>query len=158
MTEYIHYGHKEFDKNKFNKVTNESCCVKPTGGLWASPVDAKFGWRDWRDEENFRDCNEDNSFKFTLTENSKVLHLRSVKDLATIPEQEEKTMYKLASSFYIDFEKLIEMGYDAVELHLSDDLNDYDYELEHSLYWKLYGWNCDSIVILNPDIVVPTSA
>ena len=40
--------------------------------------------------------------------------------------------------------------YDAIELHLSDEVTD-DY-LE-SLYFKLYGWDCDSILIMNPDII-----
>jgi hypothetical protein len=155
MREYIHYGDTEFNKDKFTKVTNEPCWVKPNGGLWASSIDTNYGWKDWCDANDFRECNEDNSFKFTLTETAKVLHIHSVKDLEDIPEQKEKfDGFKFMSTFYIDFEKLIEMGYDAVELHLSDD----GYEFGTSLYYKLYGWDCDSIVIMNPDIVVPTCA
>ena len=40
--------------------------------------------------------------------------------------------------------KLAEI-YDAVEVSIS---NDFD------LYYQLYGWDCESIVIMNPDIVV----
>ena len=40
--------------------------------------------------------------------------------------------------------------YDAIELHLSEEVVD-DY-LE-SLYFKLYGWDCDSILIMNKDII-----
>ena len=29
-----------------------------------------------------------------------------------------------------------------------------DYISDFDLYYKLYGWDCDSIVIMNPDIVV----
>ena len=42
------------------------------------------------------------------------------------------------------FEKLAEI-YDAVEVSISSDFD---------LYYKLYGWDCDSIVIMNPDVVV----
>lgn len=115
MQEYIHYGHKEFNKERFTKVTNEHCWVKPNGGLWASPVDAKFGWKDWCEAEMFRDCDEDNSFRFTLTEDSNVCHLYSVEDLHKLPRQ--SNCY-IVSNYCINFEKLIEMGYDAVELHL----------------------------------------
>lgn len=154
MKEYIHYGHKEFDKNKFTKVTNDHSWVKPTGGLWASPIDSNRSWKDFCYDNDFRECNEENSFKFTLTEDAKVLHLRSTKDLEGIPEQ--KDSLKLMSTYCIDFEKLMEMGYDAVELHLSEDCSPGGWM--DSLYWKLYGWDCDSIVILNPDIVVPKCA
>jgi hypothetical protein len=152
MQEYIHYGHKEFNKERFTKVTNEHCWVKPNGGLWASPVDAKFGWKDWCEAEMFRDCDEDNSFRFTLTEDSNVCHLYSVEDLHKLPRQ--SNCY-IVSNYCIDFEKLIEMGYDAVELHLSDDI---ETGLGNGLYWELYGWDCDSIVILNPDIICPKPA
>ena len=45
----------------------------------------------------------------------------------------------------IDFESLSK-SYDAIELHLSDS--------EDNLYMMLYGWDCDSILIMNPDVIV----
>ena len=42
----------------------------------------------------------------------------------------------------IDFQ--IENGIDAIEFNIS---NDWD------LYMALYGWDCDSILILNPNII-----
>ena len=47
-------------------------------------------------------------------------------------------------SFLPDFEKLLSDGVDAIELFISDD---------RELYWSLYGWDCDSILIMNPDVV-----
>jgi hypothetical protein len=38
-------------------------------------------------------------------------------------------------------------GVDAIKLNLSKG----DYEL----YYELYGWDCDSILIMNPDIIRP---
>ena len=35
---YIHYGCTSFDKLKFQEIK---------GGLWASPIDAEYGWKDW---------------------------------------------------------------------------------------------------------------
>ena len=49
-----------------------------------------------------------------------------------------------SSWILLDFEKLAET-YDAVEVSISSDFD---------LYYKLYGWDCDSIVIMNPDVVV----
>ena len=41
----------------------------------------------------------------------------------------------------LDFEEL-KKEYDAIEVIISD-----------GLYYALYGWDCDSILILNKDIV-----
>ena len=51
--EYIHYGHSEFRPELFREIKNRYAFVKPLGGLWASPVDAKLGWKEWCTDENF---------------------------------------------------------------------------------------------------------
>ena len=50
----------------------------------------------------------------------------------------------------LDFE-LLTYEYDAIELHLSEDNSRGDFM--ECLYWVLYGWDCDSILIMNPDVV-----
>ena len=49
-----------------------------------------------------------------------------------------------SSRCLLDFEKLAET-YDAIEVSISDDFE---------LYYQLYGWDCNSIVIMNPKIIV----
>ena len=44
-----------------------------------------------------------------------------------------------------DFEAILRQGYDAMEIHISEC---------PSLYSAMYGWDVDSILIMNPDIVV----
>lgn len=137
-TKYIHYGHKKFIKKLFQKVQN-GYTPKPDGGFWASPIDAEYGWKQWCEDNKFRECNEDDSFQFELTDDANVLHIRSVDDLKDLP------LAKGDHSWYcLDFEKLLKSGVDAVELHLSED---------RLLYWRLYGWDCDSILIMNKDVV-----
>lgn len=60
MTEkkqYIHYGSDHFSMEKFkeiqNKLNDHSWQNKPNYGLWASPVDAEYGWADWCKGEEF---------------------------------------------------------------------------------------------------------
>ena len=144
MKNYIHYGHTKFDKSMFNKIKNVDCSTKPKGGLWASDVEAEHGWKDWCEAEEFRDCKEENSFSFVLSDNAKILYIESVNDLESLPKGKDKFGLNFSSWYLLDFEKLAET-YDAVEVSISSDFD---------LYYKLYGWDCDSIVIMNPDIVV----
>lgn len=44
---YISYGLGKFDVDKFDEIQNVEYRNKPKGGLWASPVSAKRGWKDW---------------------------------------------------------------------------------------------------------------
>ena len=144
MRRYIHYGHTKFDKCIFTKIKNVDCSTKPKGGLWASDVEAEHGWKDWCEAEEFRDCKEDDSFSFILSDNAKVLYINSIDDLKALPKVDDKFGINFSSWILLDFEKLAET-YDAVEVSISSDFD---------LYYQLYGWDCDSIVIMNPDIVV----
>jgi hypothetical protein len=143
---YIHYGHKSFDRNRFAPIRNRRCFTKPDGGLWASPVDAEFGWKQWCDENEFRECNMKNSFTFTLTPEARVLRIDTTGVLDALPQIKDEFSYP--GWCQLDFEKLLEQGYDAVELVLSAN---------YQLYWTLYGWDCDSIVVMNPDVIVEVS-
>ena len=144
MRRYIHYGHTKFDKSMFTKIKNVDCSTKPKGGLWASDVYAKRGWKEWCDAEEFRDCNKENSFTFTLADDANILHIDSVSDLQSLPKVDDKFGIIFSSWILLDFEKLAEI-YDAVEVSISSDFD---------LYYQLYGWDWDSIVIMNADVVV----
>ena len=45
----------------------------------------------------------------------------------------------------LDFEKIAE-EYDAIEVNI-----------DNSLYYALYTWDCDSILIMNPNIIRDTN-
>ena len=140
---YIHYGHKQFIPEAFTPIRNCVAFTKPYGGLWASPVDAEFGWKEWCEREDFRECDTKNSFTFTLSESAKVLTISSVTEARRLPQVRDE----LTLPWWVipDFEELVWQGYDAVELKLSEDW---------SLYQALYGWDCDSILVMNPEVVV----
>ena len=140
MEQYIHYGHKAFSTEKFQRIKNAPMFPKPNGGLWASPINAKYGWRDWCEAENFRDCNSEESFLFSLKDGAKVYHIRSMQDVKSMP-----LINNGITTWYTpDFEKMLSNGWGAIELHLSEC---------GALYWALYGWDCDCILIMNKDII-----
>lgn len=141
---YIHYGHKRFDKDKFVPIKNHHW-VKPFGGFWASSINAKYGWKDWNKDSEFRECKKQNSFKFTLKDNAKILKINCLEDLKGLPRDKELYgMYNFESDVYLDFEQLVKDGYDAIEVNISND---------DRLYWALYGWDCDSLLVLNKEII-----
>lgn len=41
----VHYGHKEYYPSKVKPIKNENW-VKPLGGLWCSPINSNWGWKD----------------------------------------------------------------------------------------------------------------
>ena len=155
-TIYIHYGDDCFRKERFHSVENRSGypCNKPSvgSGLWASPVNADFGWKDFCIREDFRIGSLDKSFKFRLAKNARIYHIYTTKDLFLLPEVDygkyRETDFGYMSRYCIDYEKVSHM-YDAIELHLFNS----DGYRNDSLDFYLYGWDCDSIIIFNPDII-----
>lgn len=51
----------------------------------------------------------------------------------------------------LDFEKLAK-EYDGIEVLMSEE-DKLDLEIGKGLYWELYGWDCDSLLVFNKDIV-----
>lgn len=144
---YIHYGAEAFDLGKFKKVSNCDYFSKPYGGLWASPIDAKEGWKTWCENENFEPHSGfDKHFCFELAKDAKVYHIRKADDIYELP----LLAYSMAvSTICIDFEEASK-SWDAIEVHISEDTAT---EYTNSVYWLLYGWDCDSILIMNPNII-----
>lgn len=135
----IHYGSKKYDPSKVMKIKNQkNGWAKPNGGLWTSPLNSKFGWKEWCHLEKFRVCTRENSFLLELKDTAKIYIIDSKEDLESIP-------YYGQYSNYPDFEKLTER-YDAIWLTYRGEI-----ETRWSIYTylNLYGWDCESVLILN---------
>ena len=147
---YIHYGSPKFFAQAFHTITNCDGFNKPRGGLWASPVDAERSWHEWVESNNFYPENLATSFTFELSADARVLEL-TPDNVWDLPE-DEKAFFKrdkrersvLSMVYGIDFEALAR-EYDVLECSLSK---------YPSLYWSLYGWDCDSILVMNPNVIV----
>lgn len=140
---YIHYGHQEFKKDKFEPIKNRLDASKPSGGLWASRVDSYNSWRKWCESEEYGTEKLSISFMFSLKEDAKILRITNSDQLKELPKMKNPlpipTMWKM-----IDYEELAK-EYDALEVLISKD---------RELYFDLYGWDFDSIVIMNPDSII----
>ena len=136
MREYVHFGTDRFDPDhNMSRATSN----KPSG-FWASPVDSEYGWRDFVIHgmpERIDGVVNAPYIVFHLKEGARVLDVRKPEDIEGYITADRK----------IDFEK-IKKDYDALELHL-------DGEHYEELHWgHFYGWDCDSIVIWNPDCII----
>ena len=158
MKTYITYGFVLEDPKKI--VTNlDECINKPRKALWGSPVDAEFGWRDWCENEEWWPSHwhqkiEDyfgKSFKWTLKEGSKVLTINTICDLEDLDtkgyfdRKGDPFLYRPR----LNFHKLFEDGYSAVELTDGNMGHYFKNELEMSFN----SWDCECIVVLDPDKV-----
>lgn len=141
---YIHYGSAKYDPQKFEPISNAPYFNKPNGGLWASPVESKFGWKQWCESEDYKSCTEEDSFCFSLKNEAKVLRIDAVQTAKELPLQ-VTDMDSPIIHFY-DFEQIKAEGVDAVEFIVSAC---------PQLYWEMYGWDCDSVIVLNPDVIIP---
>lgn len=154
--DYVHYGSKIFDPELFKTVRNNRFPRnKPgEGGLWASPVDAEYGWRDFCTNEAFHEESLKQYFIFSLKEGSKIFELIDASDLAEIPRLKPETsaigLYtpSLLKNIYPDFEEMVRQGYDAI---VYEPKSGPGYE---SLHYGLYGWDCDCILVLNPECMI----
>ena len=138
---YIHYGHNKFDVTKFDKIKNIPEFSKANGGFWGSRIDAEYGWKDWCKNNDY-DTDLKKHFQFSLKDNAKVLIIDKCEKLKELPKV--KSMFENPIFVLLDFEKLSK-EYDAIEVLISKD---------GQLYWDLYGWDCDSIFIMNPDVII----
>lgn len=151
---YIHYGDVHFDYDLFDRVRNFSG-NKPMGGLWATPKEPKYiDWKEWCEGNDFNVDRLKYSFEFELSPDAKVFNMSSGNDIYRLHDELNCCEYDNWDWYYyqfskfppvekIDFEMMIRLGYDAFMLWMDPDL-----------YWSMYGWDCDSLLIFNPDCVV----
>lgn len=130
-----------FDPRKFKPVTNRDF-VKPNGGLWASPVRSKYGWKHWCKAESFGKL--DTSFTYWYQGN--VLVINSRLDAMEMPWY---APYDLPSLMYPDYEALAKMGVDAIHLTINGQ-----HETRLTVDYSMYGWDCESVLIINPDGII----
>ena len=142
---YIHYGSQDFDENRFIKIHNREFSNKPIGGLWASPSDADLSWKDWCEREEFREYKEDEYFKFKLRDNARVLEIKNKEDVDNLPKLDTS----IVNIVSIDFEKLAK-EYDAIIVWMYRDNHP---KFHESMYYLMYGWDCDSILVFNKDMI-----
>lgn len=143
VSEYIHYGSNIFKPDYILKKDKYLRSDKPNG-LWASPVNADWGWKDWCELEDFRTERLDDYFTFTTVPEAKILHLHSLSQAA--PYMKISYRFQSIVGYNLDLDKIYKM-FDGMELHISDDFCSFH---DNNVF---YTWDVDSICIWNPNII-----
>lgn len=150
-TVYIHYGADHYDPEKVRPITNEPYFSKPRGGLWASRVDATRGWKDWCETEEYERTDFAKSFRFTFKPGSVVYVISTLEDLFALPPWTAPDQRCHALKHQIDFEQCLKNGIDAIELcWYGEEWADIR---GGNLHFEMYGWDCDSVLVMNPDAI-----
>ena len=168
MKTYIHYGASKYNDQILKDQIDELVAsnykqIRLTGkpvGLYSSPVNTKWGWKDFCECEDFHTDCLDKYFKFTLSENAKILNVNTEYDIIPyiISYEYKETFDPLISADFrnitdccdrIDQKKLME-EYDGMELYMDKNWD----QLRYSMF---YTWDVDTLVVWNPDIIKEVS-
>ena len=138
----VTYGNGwHYEASLFQSVQNRDF-VKPAGGLWASPVNSSYGWKDWCQAENFGDLTS--YFTFWLT--GQVLVIDHAEDMLSLPW---RAPYPAMSSLtFLDYEKIAAEGAAAIHLTVRGQQ-----ETRFTFPKNLYGWDCECVLVLNKDCI-----
>lgn len=151
----LHYGHLNggaLQPVRFRDPRRVCGRVKPEGEgiIWCSPEGSEFGWREW--------CLSEMSswldlplWQIDLAPSARVYLIDSLADLGALVEQFHNRVMDTDAARYcrapISWPRVAE-HYDAV--HLTEKGQ---WKTRLSEPYNLYGWDCESVVILNTDAV-----
>ena len=159
---YVHFGSEHFESERFNSIQNVIFRPKPVGGtrLWASRENEPDGWEPWCRGNDYNVDKLNVYFRFTMPD-AHILTISEPADLIplpklhpweyTEPQPDDIPDFDLVNGVYVpswcylDFEKLSE-NYDAIELRNCQ-----------SFSYILAGWDCNCLLVLNPDKVAEIS-
>jgi hypothetical protein len=139
----ICYGKKSFINTKFKSVSNGNI-IKPVGGLWASPIRSIYGWKDWCMSNEWELEKLTTSFEFDFI--GKTIIIDSEKDLSRLIWRKIDKRLELE---YPDFEATKKIA-DAIFLTAQGERS-----TRYTFPRNLYGWDCESIFIMNPETIYP---
>lgn len=143
--EFMTYGSNKFDINKFDSIKNRDF-IKPHGGLWSSPVNSSYGWKDWCESEGYKVESLSSWFKFKLNCNSNIFVIDELSDLINLMKIYRRTDQYLYFENVLDFEK-ISKDYDGILLTDNGERKTRYSDPE------LYGWDCESLLVFNPEVI-----
>ena len=145
----IHYGANKYMPEKFSPIKNRNHQKPVHGtGLWTSPMDSNTDWRDYIRDDGWEERHESVKIFFVvcLYADAKIFVIDSEDDLQKAPLIDYKG-YEPRKN--IDFEAAAKK-YDAIWLTEKGQI-----DTRHAYPVKLFGWDIESVLILNPNCIFP---
>ncbi len=133
----VHYTDNENFEVHPVTIKNEMW-IKPLGGIWCSPAVTEWGWKEWCKESEFYCAKHPVQIQIS-TKNLYVID--SFDDLDKLPVSAKEIPLPFD---VLDFEQIKKTGIDAIHLTIKGEQ-----ETRHSRPKWLYGWDCESVLILN---------
>lgn len=131
----------EFDLQPIQIDPTHHFINKPIGSLWVSPCDAIYNWHRWCDHNQY----PLGYYRYCITlDTTNIITISDLADCEALPQVTIDETYHL-KWFIADYPALQKMGIDAVWL-TNDGLDLYSQQTYVSVF---YGWDCESIAILN---------
>lgn len=150
IKDLIVLGIDTIDPNKFQEVKNSRSRNKPIGGLWTSPIDSIYGWKDFVKIESYKKEKYLSKFVLlSLKDSAKILKIDSAKDFDEAPKRYikgENDWYPPIK--YLDFEEIAK-SYDALWLTYNG-VKELSYCLgDDAFIGDLYGWDVETVLLFN---------
>lgn len=150
-TSYMHYGNKVFYAEHFHSVGTSGYTLKPTHGFWGSVENSENGWKQWCQKEGFCGDKLDLCLRFNLMPNAKVMKVQTLDDIAYLIKNYPAPFTSKISIY----ESYVRMGlpYKAIDYgKMSKDFDGIEYS--YTKLGNILGqWDCDSVIIFNPDVI-----
>ena len=132
----VHYTRDKAFQLRPIKIENS--WIKPTGGLWASPIEVEENWKAWCEQEEFGNIGSQTRVEMEI-DTSKFLIINSVADLKRLSWEPHHALREI-----IDFQVMKADGIDGIYLTAEGQ---WATRLTHPRH--LYGWDCECILIMN---------
>lgn len=138
--ELIHYGASQYKPELFESISDRVYRNKPHGGLWTSPIGSEWGWKDWSEQNDYGDLSEHFVVKFT----GSMITIDSYKDMLEMP------WVSHSGRDFISFQSYCPGYFEYDAIHLTEKGEE---ETRLSYPKDLYGWDCETVLILNPESI-----
>ena len=152
----ITYG-IHFDEHKFKNAKQSDTrnfLNKPDFGLWCSPINSNWGWKDWCESEDFRTAKLTFGTKFKLKDDAKLLVIDNYNDLLEALKKFGTYFFEIYDKVSIlDFDSIIKEGFDG--MYLTEEGNRQCHLPFGGPRWAtdLNTWDCESLIIFKKEVM-----